>query len=90
MDDSEEDEELDHANIITQYSAFDDDAMGGDDKEDVAVAEDAADVHVLGDVIHDAQRECESEKEKTKFKPMLEDHRKLLYPTAEDGQKKAG
>ena len=28
MDDGEEDEELDHANIIAQYGAFDDDAMG--------------------------------------------------------------
>ena len=32
----------------------------------------------------------ESEKEKVKFERMLEDHRKLLYPTAEEGQKKLG
>jgi len=50
----------------------------------------AVDVDALGDVIRDAQRDCESEKEKTKFKCILEDHRKLLYPTAEDGQKKLG
>jgi hypothetical protein len=34
--------------------------------------------------------ECESEKEKIKFECMLEDHKKLLYPTAEEGQKKVG
>jgi hypothetical protein len=43
---------------------------------------------VLGDVIRDAQRECKSEKEKAKFDCMLEDHKKLLYPFVEDGQKK--
>ena len=40
--------------------------------------------------LRDAQRECESEKEKAKFKCILEDHRKSLYPTAEEGQEKAG
>jgi len=49
----------------------------------------AVDVDALGDAIHDAQRDCESE-EKAKFEHMLEDHRKLLYPTTEDGQKKLG
>ena len=29
-------------------------------------------------------------KEKTKFKRMIEDHKKLLYPTCEEGQKKLG
>jgi len=39
----------------------------------VAVTEDvAADADVLGDAIHNAQRECKSEKKKTKFKRMLE------------------
>ena len=44
----------------------------------------------LGQAIRDAQRECESEKEKIKFERMLEDHKKLLYPTCEEGQKKLG
>ena len=39
----------------------------------------------LCQVIRDAQRECESEKEKIKFEHMLEDHKKLLYPTCEEG-----
>jgi len=82
MDDEEEDEELDHTDIIAQYGAFDDDAMGADDEEDAAAAGDAgADVDALGDAIRDAQRECESEKEKAKFKRMLDDHKKLLYLT---------
>jgi len=88
MDDDEENEEVDHTNIIAQYGAFDDDAIGVDDEEDAAAAEDVpADVDALGDAIRDAQRDCESEMEKAKFKRMLEDHMKLLYPTAEDGQK---
>jgi len=31
----------------------------------------------LGDIIRDAQKDCESEKEKAKFDHMLEDHKKL-------------
>ena len=31
---------------------------------------------------------CESEKERLKLERMLEDHKKLLYPNCEDGQKK--
>jgi ABC-type metal ion transport system substrate-binding protein len=33
---------------------------------------------------------AKSEKEKIKFERMQEDHKKLLYPTAEEGQKKLG
>jgi len=92
MDDGEEDgEELDYGDIIAHYGAFGDDAVGGDDEEEAAAVEDVAlDADPLGDVIRDAQRDCESEKEKGKFERMLEDHRNLLYPTVEDGQKKAG
>jgi len=91
MDDGEEDEELDHADIIAQYGAFDDDAMRANDEKDVAATKDVAtNADALGDAICNAQRECESEKEKAKFKRTLEDHRKLLYPTTEDGQTKLG
>ena len=61
--------------------------MGGDEEE-VAVEDDLGDA--LGDAIRDAQQEWESEKEKVKFERMLEDHRKLLYLTTEEGQKKLG
>ena len=51
--------------------------------EDEAGAEGApVEDDALGDVIRDAQKDCESEKEKTKFDHMLEDHKKLLYPSA--------
>jgi hypothetical protein len=53
------------------------------DAENSIVEDDDA----LGDVIRDAQRDCESEKKKAKFDQMLQDHNKLLYPSAEDGQK---
>ena len=82
-----EGEDLDIDDIIAQYGAFDDTTMGGDEEE-VAVEDDLGDA--LGDAIRDAQQEWESEKEKVKFERMLEDHRKLLYPTAEEGQKKLG
>ena len=54
-------------------------------KEEVVVEDEPADD--LGQAIRDAQRECESDKEKIKFERMLEDHKKLLYPTTEEGQK---
>ena len=66
-----EEEQLEPDDIIAQYDDFGDTSMGE--------AED------LGDVIRDAQKDCESEKEKTKFDHMLEDHKKLLYPSAQDG-----
>ena len=70
-----------------------------DDIRDTAMgeAEDEADAKgapveddALCDVIRDAQKDCESKKEKTKFGHMLEDHKKILYPSAQDGQKKTG
>ena len=36
------------------------------------------------------REDCESEKERLKFKQMIEDHRKLLNPGCEDGLKKLG
>ena len=58
----------------------------GEAEEEVVAEDEPADV--LGQAIRDAQRECESEKEKIKFKRILEDHKKLLYPTYDVGQKK--
>jgi hypothetical protein len=88
----DEEEEGDDDNIIirgfAEYDAFDDTTMGEAEeevvaKEEVVVEDEPADD--LGQAICDAQRECESEKEKIKFKHMLEDHKKLLYPTYEEG-----
>ena len=36
------------------------------------------------------QINCGSENERLKLERMLEDHKKLLYPNCEDGQKKLG
>ena len=85
-----EEEQLDpDDDIIAQYGDFGDTAMGEGEEE--ASAEDTlAEDDALGDVIRDAQRDFESDKEKAKFECMLEDHRKLLYPSAADGQKKLG
>ena len=41
-------------------------------------------------VIVDANRQCESVKEKMKFDRMLEDHKNGLYPNCEDGNTKLG
>ena len=85
MEEDEEEEKGDHDNIIirgfTEYGAFDDTVMG--EAEEEVAAEDEP-VDDLGQAIRDAQRECESEK-KIKFEHMLEDHKKLLYPTCEEG-----
>jgi hypothetical protein len=64
--------------------------MGEAKEEEGAEHTLAEDDDSLGDVIRDAQRDCESDKEKAKFDRMLEDHKKLLYPSAKDGQKKLG
>ena len=82
-----EEEQWDDDGIIAEYGAFNDTAMEETEEEVVAEDEPADD---LGQVIRDAQREYESEKEKIKFERMLEDHKKLLYPTCDVGQKKLG
>ena len=82
-----EEEQWDDDDIIAEYGVFNDTAMG-EAEEEVGVEDEPADD--LGQAIRDAQRECESEKEKIKFERMLEDHKKLLYPTCEEGQKKFG
>ena len=41
-------------------------------------------------VIVDAKRQCQSEKEKLKLDRMLEDHKKGLYPNCKDGNTKLG
>jgi hypothetical protein len=58
----------------------------GEAEEEVAAEYELVDD--LGQAILDAQRECKSKKEKIKFERMLEDHKKLLYPTCDAGQKK--
>jgi hypothetical protein len=87
----DDEEEGDDDNMIicgfAEYGAFDDTAIGKAEEE--VAAEDEPDDD-LGQAIRDAQREYKSDKEKIKLKLMLEDHKKLLYPTTEEGQKKLG
>jgi hypothetical protein len=89
----DEEEEGDDDNMIfhgfAEYGAFDDIAMG-EVEEEGAAEEEVEPANDLDKAIRDAQRECKSEKEKIKFERMLENHKKLLYPTAEEGQKKLG
>jgi hypothetical protein len=82
-----EEEQADPDDVFTQYCDF---AMEEVEEEADAENSIAKDDDALGDVIRDAQRDCESKKEKAKFNQMLEDHKKLLYPSAKDGQKKLG
>jgi hypothetical protein len=83
MEDNEE-EEYDDTYRPPEYG---DTAMG--EAEDQDEPDDVPDDD-LRRVIVDAQRECETEKEKLKFDRMLEDHKKPLYPNCEDGNTKLG
>jgi hypothetical protein len=58
-----------------------------EDNEEEEGKEHASDVPAddLGQVIVDAQIDCESEKEREKLERMLDDHKKNLYPNCEDG-----
>jgi hypothetical protein len=93
----DEEEDGDDDNIIihgfAEYGAFDLTTME-EAEEEVAAGEEVATedelADDLGQAIRDAQRDYESEKEKIKFECMLEDHKKLLYSTCEEGQKKVG
>jgi hypothetical protein len=93
-----EEEQWGDDDIFAEYGAFNDTAMG-EAKEEVGTEEEPMEEEVgaeeepaddLGQAIRDAQRECESEKEKIMFDHMLEDHKKLLYPTCDAEQKKLG
>ena len=89
LDEGEEEEKkLDQADILLSTVASM--MLQWEDNEEEIAAEDNRGDDAFGDAICDVQRECKSEKEEAKFERMLEDHRKSLYPTAEEGQKKLG
>jgi hypothetical protein len=76
----EENEDEEDDNNIPDWAAGQDFAntlMEDADEEEIP-----EDGHVddLGQVLQDAQRDCENDNEKTKLRRMIEDHRKLLYP----------
>ena len=83
MEDNEEEEDYDNYPMFPEYG----DSATGETEAEEAPDEPTDD---LGRAIADAKRECGTEKERLKFDQMLEDHKKLLYPSCEDGQKKLG
>jgi hypothetical protein len=82
MEDYEKEEDDDNYRRLPEYG---DTAMGEVEEE---VSDEPADD--LRRAIIDAQRDCKSEKDKLKLERMLVDHKKLLYPNYEDGNKKLG
>ena len=83
MEDNEEEEDDDNYPMFPEYG----DTVTGEaeDQEAPVVPDDD-----LRRIIVDAQRGCESEREKLKFNRMLEDHRKGLYPNCEEDNTKLG
>ena len=69
------------------YGAFFDDTTMGEPEED-------AEGHVVeddqGQMLHEAEKVCETEKESRDPKNMLENYRTLLYPDCKQGHKKLG
>jgi hypothetical protein len=88
MEDGKEEENDD--NYHQMFPEYGDNAIedseeeGGDERASIEPADD------LSQVIFYAKRDCETEKERLQFERMLQDHKKLLYPNYEDGQKKLG
>jgi hypothetical protein len=85
----EENEDEEDDNNIPDWAAgqdFADTLMENADEEEIP--EDGVDD--LGQVLKDAQRDCENDNEKAKLRRMIKDHRKLLYPDCKQGHKKLG
>jgi hypothetical protein len=98
MEDNEEEEDDDNYHEFPEYS---DTFMGEDEGEVEGGSEGEAEgkaegeahdepLDDLGRTIADAQRECETNKEREKLDCMLEDHKKSLYPKCQNGLKKLG
>ena len=85
MEENEEEEDNDNYPTFTEDG---DTAMGEDEAEEEPIVDQHDDD--FGRAILDAQINSGSENERLKLETMLEDHKKLLYPTCEDGQKKLG
>nr|AAK92557.1 Putative transposable element [Oryza sativa Japonica Group]AAP52866.1 transposon protein, putative, CACTA, En/Spm sub-class [Oryza sativa Japonica Group] len=77
-----EEDEVEDDNIpdFAQYTGFDGNQSGEEDRDadDNDVADD------LGQMLQDAKEDCESEKGAHKLDKMLEDHRTSLYPGCDD------
>ncbi|XP_022685469.1 uncharacterized protein LOC101776219 [Setaria italica] len=87
MEDGEEEEEDDTIPDWVAGQAFAGTTMGEADEDEFAENDPTDD---LGQVIRDAYRDCETEKEAAKLQRMIDDHQKLLYPGCQQGHKKLG
>ena len=85
MEENEEEEDNHNCPMFTEDG---DTPMGEDDAEEEPIVDEPDDD--FGRAILDAQINSGSENERSKLESMLEDHKKLLYPNCEDGQKKLG
>jgi hypothetical protein len=86
----EENEEEDDDNNLPDWAtgqAFANTVM--EDVDEEVIPEDGH-VDDLGQVLKDAQRDCENDNEKAKLQRMIQDHRQLLYPDCKQGHKKLG
>jgi hypothetical protein len=87
MEDNEEEVFVGNFPNHAGFGALDDDAAM-EEPEGEAAGDDSTDD--LGQALRDACENCESETEWMKFRQMLADHRRLLYPICVDGLKKLG
>ena len=73
--------------FAANYNAFFNDTTMGEPEEDTKgyVVEDD-----LGQMVHEAEEGCETEKELRDLKRMLEDYRTLLYRDCKQDQKEVG
>jgi len=84
----EENEEEEDNDTYPTFTADGDTTMGEDEAEEEPIVDEPDDD--FGRAILDAQINSGSENERLKLESMLKDHKKLLYPTCEDGHKKLG
>jgi hypothetical protein len=87
MEDNDEEEDDYNYPVYPEYS---DTAIEENEEEEAKERASDEPADALGRAIANAQIDCKSEKEREKLERMLDDHKKLLYPNCEDGQKKLG
>ncbi|CAO2141567.1 unnamed protein product [Urochloa humidicola] len=90
-DNEEDDDEDNHTHppdwaFVHEAGEFQDDPM---DEDEANVLQEEP-PNELGQVLLDARRDSETVKERLKFKKMLEDHKRPLYPGCKPEQKKLG
>lgn len=82
-----EEEEDDNISDLVAGLTFADTTMGKADEDEFA---ENGPTNDLRQVLRDAHRDCETEKEAAKLQRMIDGHRKLLYPDCQQRHKKLG